>query len=270
MKIVIRDKIKRDQFNAIFNIIKINSTCVNLNFNSNELHIQGMDKSHICLFNIFIKKEWFNEYSFSSDETSACFDTNTFYNIISNISKNQSIIISNTEYEYNCNEKTNDFIYVTLINEDYKEKDSLEFDKYYKLQLIENDYELMNIPETEYNCDFLINSKKIVDITSQMLSFNNDIEIKCSQEYIEFTVNGGNGMMNVKIHTDDLDEFSIEDGEEFSFLYSLQYLSKFCLTKNLSDKIYFSLSNNCPLKIQYDLGDDSYMIFFIAPKISND
>jgi proliferating cell nuclear antigen PCNA len=267
MKIIIRDKIKRDQFNAIFNIIKVNSTCVNLNFNSNELHIQGMDKSHICLFNILIKKDWFNEYDCSNDGSSASFDTTTFYNIINSVSKNQSILISNVEHEYNFNEKNNDFIYVTLINEDYKEKDNLEFDKYYKLQLTENDYELMNIPETEYNCDFLINSKKIVDITSQMLSFNNDIEIKCCQEFIDFMVNGENGIMNVKIPTDDLDEFSIEDGEEFSFRYSLQYLNKFCLTKNLSDKIYFSLSNNCPLKIKYDLGDDIDVCFYIAPKL---
>jgi hypothetical protein len=125
MKIIIRDKIKRHQFNAIFNIIKVNSTCVNLKFNSNELHIQGMDKSHICLFNILIKKDWFNEYNCSSDEASACFDTTTFYNIINSVSKNQSILISDLEHEYNLNEKLNDFIYVTLINEDYKEKDNL-------------------------------------------------------------------------------------------------------------------------------------------------
>jgi len=37
--------------------------------------------------------------------------------------------------------------------------------------------------------------------------------------------------------------------------------------KNLSDKIYFSLSNDCPLKIKYDLGDDIDVSFYIAPKI---
>lgn len=267
MKIVIRDKSKKDQFNALFNIIKINTTNVNIIFNTDELHIQGMDKSHICLFDMYITKDWFNDYQHSSEESNICFDTNTFYNIINNVSKNQSIIISNTEHQYNCDKNDNDFLYISLINEDYKEQDNSEFDKYYKLQLNENDYELMNIPDCDYNCDFVINSKKIVDITNQMLSFNNDIEIICSEEYLQFKVDGGNGEMNVKIKTDDLDEFSIEDGEKFSFRYSLQYLSKFCLTKNLSDKISFCLSNDYPLKIKYDMGDDINICFYIAPKL---
>ena len=259
MKIVIRDKIKKDQFISIFNIIKINSTSVTIIFENDKIHIQGMDKSHICLFDIYINKKWFNEYECLNSDNNICFDTTTFYNIISNVSRNQSIVISNTVNEDNFE--------INLINEDYKEKENLEFDKYYKIQLNENDYELMNIPESEYNCDFLINSKKIVDITNQMLNFNNDIIIMCSEDCVQFKVDGGNGEMIVKITTDDFDEFSIEDGEEFNFRYSLQYLSKYCLTKNLSDKIYFSLSNNCPLKIKYDLGDDIDVSFYIAPKI---
>jgi proliferating cell nuclear antigen len=259
MKIVIRDKIKKDQFISILNIIKINSSTVTLIFENDKIHIQGMDKSHICLFDIYINEKWLNEYECLNSDNNICLDTTVFYNIISNVSKNQSIVISNTKNDDSCE--------INLINEDYKEKENLEFDKNYKIQLNENDYELMNIPESDYNCDFLINSKKIVDITNQMLTFNNDIIIKCSEDCVQFKVDGGNGEMTVKIKTDDFDEFSIEDGEVFNFRYSLQYLSKYCLTKNLSDKIHFSLSKDCPLKIQYDLGDDIDVSFYIAPKV---
>ena len=42
-----------------------------------------------------------------------------------------------------------------------------------------------------------------------------------------------------------------------------------CITNKISNDIEFSLSNVSPMKISYDLGDDSYMIFFIAPKLND-
>jgi hypothetical protein len=42
-----------------------------------------------------------------------------------------------------------------------------------------------------------------------------------------------------------------------------------CITNKLSTDIDFSLSNECPLKINYDLGDDSNLVFFIAPKMND-
>jgi hypothetical protein len=41
-----------------------------------------------------------------------------------------------------------------------------------------------------------------------------------------------------------------------------------CITNKLSSDVDFSLSNERPMKISYNLGDDSFMEFFIAPKIN--
>jgi hypothetical protein len=40
------------------------------------------------------------------------------------------------------------------------------------------------------------------------------------------------------------------------------------LSPSLND-IDFSLSNNCPMKISYDLGENSFLQFYIAPKIND-
>ena len=37
----------------------------------------------------------------------------------------------------------------------------------------------------------------------------------------------------------------------------------------LSNDIEFSLSNNCPMKMSYDLGDNSLLQFFMAPKMND-
>ena len=42
-----------------------------------------------------------------------------------------------------------------------------------------------------------------------------------------------------------------------------------CITNKLSNDVDFSLSNNCPMKISYDLGENSLLQFYIAPKIND-
>ena len=271
MKFIISEKNKKDIFVSLFGIIKSNTTNISIVFKDKLLFIQGMDKSHISLFNIHIQKDWFSNYDYSEnnensenseiEETIVCFDTNTFYNIINNASKNQSIIIQQS--------KGSDFLNISLIDTDYKDKS--EYNKNYKIPLLENDYDFLSIPEIDYDSEFLISSKKICDITYQMSSFGTDIKIMSSEDFIEFTTNGTSGEMNVKINTDDLDEFSIEASSQFEFCYNLNYLNKMCLTKFLSDKIYFSLSKDCPLKIKYDLDDPEIEInFYVSPKLDFD
>jgi proliferating cell nuclear antigen PCNA len=262
MKFVISEKNKKDIFIVLFSIIKSNTSTISMSFKKDLVFIQGMDKSHISLFNIEIKENWFTIYDYSTleEEIIISFDTNLFYTMINNVNKNQSISIDFDK---------NDFININL--SDCVKEDKTEYDVTYKLSLIDNDYEFLSIPETEYDCEFLINSKKICDITTKMQVFGNDIKIECCEDFIEFTSNGTNGEMKVNLKTDDLDEFSIEEEKKFCFGYNLNYLNKMCLNKYLSDKIYFYLSSECPLKIKYDLNDEDINVcFYISPKVDFD
>jgi hypothetical protein len=74
--------------------------------------------------------------------------------------------------------------------------------------------------------------------------------------------------MRVDIPIDDLSSYSIVEEEEIILTYSLLYINKMCITNKLSTDVDFSLSNNCPMKINYSLGDDSLMVFYMAPKMN--
>ena len=63
MQIQINDKKKRDIFVSIFHILKSCSSTANLIVDSDVFHIQGMDKSHICLFDLKLKSNWFDIYT---------------------------------------------------------------------------------------------------------------------------------------------------------------------------------------------------------------
>jgi proliferating cell nuclear antigen len=258
MKIQINDKKKKELFVSLFHILKSCSSTINLHLTSDSMHIQGMDKSHICLFNVILNSKWFDEYKIDND-AKISFSSSVFYSIISTKTDNQNlhIFMKNTD---------DDQLEIKFESEgDTKKKD---FKKSFKMPLIEYEYEEMNIPTPDYDAEFSFSSKQISDIFSQLNNFSDDIIMQCSENDVNLSANGANGEMKVEIPIDELTSFSIVEGEIITLTYSLAYINKMCITNKLSTDIDFSLSNECPLKINYDLGDNSNLVFFIAPKMN--
>ena len=258
MKIQINDKKKKDLFVSLFQVLKNCSTLICITFENELAHIQGMDKSHVCLFDVKLNKNWFTNYDIIKS-TKICFDSTVFHSIIATKSDNQDLVIK-------LSENNQDILH---INFEFNESKKGDFKKSFKMPLVEYEYEEMNIPNVDYDAEFSLSSKQISDMFSQLNNFGSDIIINCSQDDISLTTNGVTGEMRVDIPIDDLTSYSIVEGEEVILTYSLSYINKMCITNKLSTDIDFSLSNECPMKISYDLGDGSLMIFFIAPKMND-
>ena len=258
MNFTICDKSKKDLFTALFQTLKNCTSVITVIFNDAGLHIQGMDKSHICMFNVNIVKSWFNEYSVDK-ETIISFDSHVFYTIISSAQKTNSIFIRHSDDDA-------DNLQVDMISQ---ENASGDFNKYFKIPLVDCDFQLMDIPVIEYDAEFSIASKKMCEIVTQMMLFGNDINIKCTEETVDLITNGIVGEMLVNIPIHELNEYSVVEDETIDLKCSLNYIHKMCLTNNLSNEIQFFISPEFPMKIKYDLGQDCYIFFYIAPKISD-
>jgi hypothetical protein len=303
MEFQISDKKKKDVFVSVFQVLKNCSSIISCTFEEQLLHIQGMDKSHICLFDVKLNKTWFDSYILSEKKIIS-FDSNMFHSIISTKSDNQSFNFKMDSH----NEDTLhiDFITTQVKLEDEKDEteetdekdekkgkkgkkdekkkdkkikkvkkgknsnDDKQFKKFFKLPLTENDYNELNIPVTEYDAEFSLSSKQVDDIFTQLNLFGNDIMVNCSEENIYLTTNGVTGEMRVEIPIDDVSSYSIVEGEEIELTYSLIYLNKMCITNKLSEEVEFSLSHQFPMKILYPLGEDSSISFYMAPKVSDD
>lgn len=263
MKVIIKDKHKKELFVALFQILKGCSTLINIDFKKDKMHIQGMDKSHICLFDVNIQHDWFDNYDVIND-ISICIDTSVFHSIISNKNDDLNIIIQYI---------TEDYLNIDLIFVEEslksKSKSKSEFNKYFKISLANFEYEQLSVPIYEYEAEFTLSSKKICEIFSQMILFGNDININCSEDKVDLITNGITGEMLVNIPIDDFTEYSIIENEQINLAYSLNYINKMCLTNKLSAEIQIAISRNYPMKITYDLGDNSSVIFYIAPKITD-
>jgi len=265
MKIQISDKKKKDVFVSLFQTLKNCSSTITMKINSELIHIQGMDKSHICLFDAKINSTWFNLFEIEKD-INLSFDSNVFFSIISTKSDLQDLIISTDD----DNEDTIHIHFIPQEKENKKGdcKGNDCFKKFFKMPLTDYEYDEMIIPSVEYDAEFSMSSKQITEMFSQLSNFGDDIIIKCSEEEISLTTNCVTGEMRVDIPIDDLSGYSIVEGEEIILTYSLSYINKMCITNKLSIDIDFSLSNNCPMKISYDLGDNSLLQFFMAPKMN--
>jgi proliferating cell nuclear antigen PCNA len=259
MKVLIKQKNKKELFIALFQTIKNCSSLINLEFKKEELFIQGMDKSHVCMFEVKIISSWFDSYTTNENENKKflVLDSQIFSTILS---------VMNDHYSLELYQEEDDFLNIDLITMDGVKG---EINKMFKIPLNDCDYELLHLPNIEYDADFSIYSKKICEITGQMLVFGNDIQIQCTEDYVQLITNGVSGEMIVKIPMDDLKEYSINEDEQIDLKYSLTYIHKMCLTSRLSNSVIFSLSMEYPMKIYYDLGENCSLTFYIAPKIAD-
>jgi hypothetical protein len=99
--------------------------------------------------------------------------------------------------------------------------------------------------------------------------FGSNLNIVCSEEILEFNASGDTGKLKVNIPIDDLSEYAIAEGEELDISYSLNHIGKMCLSNKLGQYVSLSISAEYPMAIKYDLGDDSSVAFYIAPKIAD-
>lgn len=264
MKIIISDKKQKEIFISIFHILKNCSSHANITINKEFFYIQGMDKSHICLYDLKIEKNWFSSYDLK-DEIKICLDTNIFYSIISNKSENQDLVIY-------LEKEDSDVLCIQFILTTSFTKNKIikgDFKKSFKISLLDYDYEEMFIPIVEYDADFSISSKQITEVLSELSNFGSDVIIKCQENSINLNTSGLNGEMNVEIDINDVESYSIVENEIIKLTYSLNYLYKMCISNKISNIIDFNISNECPMKIFYSLGDNSYLSFYIAPKIND-
>jgi proliferating cell nuclear antigen len=89
---------------------------------------------------------------------------------------------------------------------------------------------------------------------------------------VKFACTGdiGNGSVTLRQHTDvEHEEKNVEISltEPVALTFSLKYLVNFCKASGLSGQVKLCLSNEVPLLVEYGLANNSYLRFYLAPKV---
>ena len=260
MNIAITNLQKAETFAAIFQHIKVFTDNVNIMFEAERMYIQAMDTSRVSIFEIVLPAAWFDKYEqTNAANTTIGINTIILFKILNTRDKMQEITI---DYSEDNTDKL--FIHFTSENK-------AEFDKHFEVALMDIESEIMQIPETEYQAEFSIGSTVFANIINQLKLFGDSLDIKCNEEKIELCSNSmEQGKMSVEIQMDDLTSFVIDEGGELQLSFSLTFMHNICLYNKISKEMEVKIGADYPMKIVYQLPghDDAKMVFFLAPKIS--
>jgi proliferating cell nuclear antigen len=276
MRLSIENKSKMEMFVALFQLLKNWGSYLNLHFEKTRLYIQSMDKSHICLSSITISSQWFSSYQIE-DATNISLDSTNFAIMMSYALKHNKMEI-NFEDESDpdklfinlSSNPESSLVEPTTKSKGKKVKEvQNKFDHFFELGLIDVEQDTLGIPEVEYDVDFTMKSENFVELIGELMVFGSNLNIICSEELLEFNASGDTGKLKVNIPIDDLNEYAIAEGEILDISYSLNHIGKMCLSTKLGQNVSLSISSEYPMAIKYDLGDDSSVAFYIAPKIAD-
>lgn len=99
------------------------------------------------------------------------------------------------------------------------------------------------------------------------------VTIEASKDGVKFSCTGdiGNGSVTLRSHQNvekPKENIEIELSEPVSLTFSLKYLVNFCKASALSEQVKICLSNEVPLLVEYTVQGNSYLRFYLAPKVS--
>ena len=260
MKLEIEDIKKTEYFVNIFKYLSQISKNVNIYFMKEKMFIQTMDDHHVCMFELYLQKEWFSAYEITdTDDPKIGINTEIMSIILKCKEKNHKIILS---YE-----GSSDILDINFTG------DEDNIDKEFSMPLMVIDTDIQHFPvDVEWNADFEIKSSLFQKLTTELSLFNDDVIIQCNEETISLSAQSLiNGKYTVKIDVNDLESYSIDENMKLNISYSLKYFTYISNFSNLCDSIYINVSDELPLKVNCYLGDkENYIRFYLAPKITDD
>jgi len=253
------------KFSCIFKNIGNLQELFKLVFTPEGVSGQAMDSAHVCLFELKLEKDWFDEYN-NNKKVEIGVAAVLFCKMVECLKEDQKIVLHMNDAD--------DKLSIDLVGEK-------GINKYFEIPLIDVDIENVNIPETEYDADIELKSELFTELVGQMSLFHDVINIRCNGENVNLTSSGESGKMSVKMNDDDILMYAIEEDAEIQLAFSLLYFHKMCLFRKLAPSLSLHLSSEAPMKMVYRLDNTSsdnteiddcknYLRFFLAAKVESD
>ena len=257
--------LKGDELQKLINIIKtfkLLNDYISLIFDNEGLYIQGMDNSHICLYELSIKKEWFESYQFQSedeDDKNILTCASTILNKIMGLCKpSESIMIGSLD-----NEK----IEITIF-----QNDDIDNGKIFQIPCINLDCQQLQPYEINYDYKLTIDSKELANFLSELSHFGDELQIFTYKDMIKFKSESNEGSMSQKKKIYEYIASDCNTSENIYCKFQINYLNNIMSLHKVFSITEFSFQNDVPLSISFhEINQlDTYLLdvkFYLAPKI---
>lgn len=232
----------------------------NFDCNDSGIALQAMDNSHVALVSMMLKAEAFSPYR--CDRNIALGVNLASLTRVLRAAGNDDMMTLKAEDNPDV---------LNLVFENTDDERLTEYD----LKLMDIDQEHLGIPETEYAATITMPANEFKRICTDLLAMSESVTIEASKDGIKFSSQGdiGNGSVTLRSHTNvDKPELNVEIelSEPVALTFSLKYLVNFCKASTLGPKVKICLSSEVPLLVEYSVVENSYLRFYLAPKIGED
>lgn len=302
-----------ETFVSLFQLLKAWGVHVGLQLDEDGLHIQAIDKSHVCLTNITFSAEWFTEYRCDLKCRIAVHTAYLAIVLQSALKRNMESVL----FSYDADED-GDHLHVnctaapllaaaaaaavaaedapapaaaappakkgrgrgkataaasstssaSAASSSITDKPA-QYDHFFQLPLVELEEDTLAVQEMEYDVDWVVDAR-FVNTLTDLYAVGGDLRVQCSATRVELSAQGDMGKLTIPIPVDHFIEFAIVEGVDVDVSYNLKYLSEMCSTTKLSETISIFLSEDKPLQLRYNLGKNSHVVFYLAPKMADD
>jgi len=211
----------------------------NIIFGEDGISISSMDSSHVCLVAVKFSREYFHEYTISS--------TTVVGIKVSNLVRVLKCVEGSVLFE--CSD--DEFFVMT------------ENDKY-NLKTVDLESDEMDIPDMDVEVEITADSSVLQKYIKNIASFGDTIEFKTVGNEIVMKTSGDIGSVELRV------DQPVTIHGTMSASFASRYLVTFMKAANISKKIRINLHSELPVMFEYEFAENSFIKFFLAPKITDD
>lgn len=228
-----------DTFLKVFSALDELCDSANIIFGEDGISISSMDSSHVCLVAVKFAKEYFEEYTISS--------TITVGIKVSNLVRVLKCVEGSVLFE--CSD---DEFYVMTQNDKYN------------LKTVDIDSDEMDVPDMDVEVEITADSSVLQKYIKNIASFGDTVEFKTVGGEIIMKTSGDIGTVELRV------DQPVTIHGTMSASFASRYLVTFLKAANISKKIRINLHPELPVMFEYEFAENSFIKFFLAPKITDE
>lgn len=248
MKLQITEIQKAYEWIELFKFIKQLNQHVTFMCKKDELYIQLMDDSHICLIDITVPSSWFTLYETENQTFSVM--TNILVKIFAMYTVDTMIELIAGDEKLQINFKNK------------KEQ------KYFEVNMMDIEKDILSPAMPDTKLDFVMKTKMFDKYTNELAIFGDEAMICCKEDKLYLKSKGDEGSISIEIEGDNLEEFSVVEGYEVETRYCLKYLQYISKLHNIYPNVHLYLDDSSPLVITFD-NSTITIKYYLAPKCDN-
>lgn len=251
------------KFISIIKTFKTFNDYITFRFEEDKLYVQGMDNSHICLYELQISKEWFHDYQQNDGSLIISCVSNTINKIMGLCKTSQKIMIG-------CHDENGDKIEIKI--SDYNN----ENEKYFEIPCINIDSDNLQPHDITYDVNIIMNSKELHTLISELSCFGDEIFIVANDNKIKFKAESTDGSMSQTKNVDEFVSYELNSSDCVYCKFQTNYLQHMLSVHKAFDNVSFNFQNDVPLCMFFSeksIEDDNIILslkFYLAPKLQDD